>query len=281
MKAHLGMLLLLLAGASGAWAQESRSGAWLIPADLSGNGELEPSVPAQGAKGKVHRTSLGLKMEYWEAALEVTDSSNNAGDPASDVERGLDYRVIHASTLLAFDYGYHGMKDGAILAHVGLGLERLGSHQEANLSYEYGDYDFDVVYESGFAFEIGAGYRQVFSQVDAGVSFLFRMGGGDRDYSDGPEEYTYNYRLIRIGGELGFRAAEGVRPYLGIRYTLYAAEHEFSDTGFDLSYDFEYDQPFGVSIGVELESATLRGVLEILFVDVEDAGFLISLGGRF
>lgn len=272
MKAHLGSWLLLLGGATGAWAQDV--GSWLIPAGL------EPA--AQGtAKGKTHRTSLGLKMEYWEAALEATDSSNNAGDPASDVERDLDYRVLHASTMLAFDYGYHGMKDGAILAHVGLGLERLGTHQEAGLTNEYGDYDFDVVYESGFVFEVGAGYRQAFSRIDAGLSVLLRMGGGDRDYSDGPEEYTYAYRLIRIGGDIGFHAAEGVRPYLGLRYTLYAAEHEYENAGFELSYDFEYDQPFGIALGVELESATLRGVLEIQFIDVEDAGFMISLGGRF
>jgi hypothetical protein len=252
------------------------------------NAGTEEGDPLQGARRSTTGSSrheqpftLGFRVEYWESALEVTDSSNTAGDPASTVESGLDDRVLHTLGLLYGEYTL-GWTSSALKLGAGIGWERIGSHQEADATNQYGTYDYDVTYDGSVAFQGSAFYQHLLPGADIGGGVLVRFGGSERKYSDNSGKETYDYRLVRFSAEAGLRSVEGVRPFIGMRYTLYLGEYEFDDlAGFQVSYDFELDQPFGVSVGVDLEGGMVAGRLELMFLDVEQIGFAASIGWKF
>jgi hypothetical protein len=109
------------------------------------------------------------------------------------------------------------------------------------------------------------------------------MGDSEADRPS-PETITYEYRMLRLAGEGGLEATGGVRAFLGLRYSIYEGEWEIDDPGnFPdvVTYEVEFDQPFGVYVGVELGSGPAVGRLQLEFVDVDSIGVVASVGYGF
>jgi len=278
------VLIMTLAAVPAALAQDAAGAA---PSFAAGSlRDVDPGTPGstaflQGGESD-HRFSASFRIEFWEAPIEVTGSDNNMGIPDSEMEAGTEFAARHTIGLLCGEYGYYGSKSFVLKAHAGLGWERLGILQEADDSNALGPYDNDVTFERSLAYEIGASFRYLFESVDVGLGALFRGGSGDRDYSDSPAEESYDYMLFRITLEGGLRATEGVRVFLGLHYTLYMGEYNLSGgAGQELTFECEFDRPFGISVGVDLEGGKVAGRFEIMIADVNDLGFAASLGWRF
>ena len=116
---------------------------------------------------------------------------------------------------------------------------------------------------------------------------LFGYGRiGNADYDDPnptADDVTYEYTLFRFGAEVSFKSASGARPFLGLRYTLYESKLTIEQFGggADDFWEGEYDQPLGLSIGVDLQGDLVAGRMELMFVDDTAVGFLASVGYQF
>lgn len=247
-----------------------------VPTSLaSSGGFIQPS------KGD-HRAGVGLGVETWRAEMGITDSSKTGGPPF-DPEQGIEFFAQHNLALLIGEYSYHGLKSLVIRGRVGIGFESLSTTIDADASAFGGERVDDTRYENELVWEIGASAAYSFDKFDAGLSITFRGGQGEADRPS-PETIEYSYTFLRIGGEFGYRASETLRPFIGLRYTLYDGEWDFNDpSGFisSATYDLELNQPFGITLGLDLESGAIAARLEILLVDIDAAGFGASVLYKF
>ena len=116
--------------------------------------------------------------------------------------------------------------------------------------------------------------------IDIG-SVIFRSGSSEADRPP-PEEITYAYTKITVSGEVGLPQPSGVRPFAGIRYSMYQAEWELEDPGgIGILYEAEFEQPLGAFAGVEISSGRITSRFQLSFLDTETVGFMASLGIDF
>lgn len=265
----LSTVALLGITSAAAWAQEpSRASV-----SLWGEPEAAPQV-----RKKEHAFSVNAGLEWWRAEMEITDSSDSAGTPSGLLDQGITFYSQHTSAIVSLEYSFLGLVGAEIRAHVGVGYETVESTLEDDLT----PVTFDTRFEESFLFEVGAAFVYKLTKADVRGSLLYRMGDSEAD-QPAPDEYTYEYTLIRVALEGGIEAMDGVRPFLGLRYTLYESEWEYEDTAtpYTVTYELEFEQPLGVFVGVELGSGQGAGRLEIDFVDVDTIGVAVSVGLGF
>lgn len=229
------------------------------------------------------RFNLGFRVEYWEVSeLEIVGSDNIFGLTDAVFEEGVEIRQFHSAALLQGDYT-HSFSNAFFRIHAGLGLERMGTTTEDDTASGIGITEFDDVFDTDLVLEIGGGFGFQFDKkTDGLITLVYRAGESEISRATN-EDITYEYTMIRFGGEVGFMPNEGVRLFAGLRYTLYEAEYEFSDPNPEFSWELEFDQPFGISLGMELMSTAagggVAGRIELQFVDV--LGFVAAVGWRF
>lgn len=232
---------------------------------------------------KKDRFELGVRVEYWEVdALEIVGSDNIFGLTDDTFEDGVEIRQFHSAVLLQGDYT-HSFSNAFFRLRAGLGLERMGTTTEDDTPSGIGIAEFDDVYDNDLVLEIGAAFGFKFDKTTDGlVSLVYRAGESEVSRVTN-EDITYEYTMVRIGAEVGFMPNEGVRFFGGLRYTLYEAEYEFSDPNPEWSWELEFDQPIGLSLGVDFLSTApaggAAGRIELQFVDV--LGFVVSAGWSF
>ena len=232
---------------------------------------------------KKDRFDLGVRVEYWEVdPLQVAGSTNTFGLTDTVFEEGVEIRQFHSAALLQGDYT-HSFSSAFFRLHAGLGLERMGTTTVDDTPTGIGITEFDDVYDNDLVLEIGGAFGFQFDKTTDGlVSLVYRAGDSEVKRTT-LEEITYKYTMLRIGAEVGFMPNEGVRFFGGLRYTLYEATYEISNPNLLWSWDLEFDQPIGLSLGVDLLSTSpaggVAGRIELQFVDV--LGFVASAGWRF
>jgi hypothetical protein len=230
--------------------------------------------PGRGRDLPRNTFDLGARTEWWEVEGEVVGNSNT-GMTDSELNSEFDFWTQHTTAMITGDYR-HNAPRFTFIGHVGLGVESITGTFE--------DLTFDepgwTHYDTSFVWEIGAAGRVHFGMADAGLSVLYRGGMAEVDLSM-TETFEYDYSLLRFGGEFGIEPAPGVRPFIGLRYTLYDAEWTMSETGFpDATIEFEFDRPVGLFLGIDLGTVGPVGRIEIMIVDV-DFGMGASAGWRF
>lgn len=232
---------------------------------------------------KKDRFDLGVRVEYWEVdALEIVGSDNVGGLTDDVFEEGVEIDQFHSAALLQGDYT-HSFSSAFFRIHAGLGFERMGTRTVDDTPSGIGITDFDDVYDTDLVLEIGGAFGFQFDKTTDGlVSVTYRSGESEVN-REGNVDVTYEYTMIRVTGEVGFMPNESARFFGGLRYTLYEAEYELSAPNPVYSWELEFDQPLGLSLGVDLLStAPTGGVaarIELQFVDV--LGFVASAGWRF
>ena len=217
--------------------------------------------------------TLGAKVETSRSLTEITDTSI----PLADT--GVDLYAQKSSGLVTGTFTFGLGRGGEVGGHVGFGRESITTTIDVDASGG-GPSINDTRYEDDLVLELGGFYKHDLGQSDIVGSLLFRSGEAEAD-RPGTEEITYTYTLIRLAGEVGFKPAPGVRPFLQLRYTMYDGEWDYENGGFMLTYDLELDSPFGVGVGVDLGTDRFSSRLQFNFVDVEEIGFLASLGIDF
>lgn len=269
-KVGLGAALLLAASAAVASAQDPRR------ASVSLWGEA--ADPAPQVRKKEHAFSVNAGLEWWRAELEITDSSDSAGTPSSALEQGITFYAQHTSAIVSLEYSFLGLAGAEIRAHVGVGYETMETRIDDDVTPDV----FDSRFDDSFLFEVGAAFVYKLTKADVRGSILFRMGDSEADLP-APDDITYEYTLIRVAAEGGIEAMPGVRPFAGLRYTLYESEWEFEDSSVPatLTYELEFEQPFGIFVGIELGSGDGAGRLELDFIDMDTVGVAVSVGIGF
>lgn len=241
----------------------------------------EAADPAPQVRKKEHAFGVSAGLEWWRAQLDFTDSSSvNPSLPSSALEQNVDFYAQHTSAIVSLEYSFLGLAGAEIRAHAGLGYETMETTIDVGGA---GPSTSDTRYDESFLFEVGAAFVYKLTKADVRGSLLYRMGDGEADRPS-PEDITYEYTLIRVAAEGGIEAMPGVRPFLGLRYTLYESEWEIDDPGNVpdvVTYELELDQPFGVFVGIELGSGDGAGRLEIDFIDVDTVGIAVSVGIGF
>jgi hypothetical protein len=205
--------------------------------------------------------TLGFSVEWWKAELEMT--SNNTGAAVSTENADNDYEVVHPVALLVAELNYP-LATAMLRGHVGVGFE-IPSFTRIDLS-PVEDPDADR-FEESLVWEVGAEYEHWMGTTVVTLSVLYR--NGEADLSDSGVSLSYGYTMLRFCGEIGFMSQDGLRPFVGLRYTTYESEVEASSGAGTLREEFEFEQPLGVSAGVDIFAGRLTARVELMFVDVE------------
>lgn len=252
---------------AGAWAQDhlSLEGPARVPAVLQD-------------EGKDANFTIGIRTEMKRYEMDFDDSSAT-GVGGADPEQAIDFFTQHNATFLVARVDYKGMETLVLSAHAGLGLESLVSTLDGDNSPLIGDNVLDDRFDDGFAWELGGGVGLTFEQVDIGLRGTYRSGSTDVE-DDATTDIEYDYALLKVELEGGYRAMEYLRPFVGVSYTLYEGDWTLEDpsAGLELDYDLELDQPVGVFVGADLFVSTVTARFQAEFLDNENIAFLVFLG---
>lgn len=203
---------------------------------------------------KAQQYSAHVTMESWRSEMDVSGSPFSFG--AS---------VLHSTTMFIGDYKNYSSQGMIWGGHLGFGWENVAVDIDSG---------GDGVMDGGFIFELGGDFRYLLGESpwDVGGDLLFRLGDHGGDIID------YEYTNIRLTIEGGYKMSERFRPYLKFRLNnMY--EGEASAAG--ASFDTEIDSAFGISLGSDFEMNEFMGSFELMLLDVDDFGFVASLGWKF
>ena len=241
---------------------------------------LALTVDAQARGGKKGDLKLGARVESWRSEMEFTGSTLTPAIPF-DPELGVTLFTQHSGGFVTGDYSYHGMRGTVIHGYFALGFESIVSRLDSDATVPGGPRIDDTRFDDSLVFEVGAGFTHRLTDMDLGGSVLFRSGSSEADRPP-PEEITYAYTKITLSAEVGLPQPSGVRPFAGIRYSMYQAEWELEDPGgIGVLYEAEFEQPLGAFAGVEISSGRITSRFQLSFLDTETVGFVASLGIDF
>lgn len=226
----------------------------------------EAGASAKPTEEKPLQFTLGLRVESWTAPIDldlgpvIGFSESRIGTVAGLLTSNLEYRILH---------------DVVATVHVGLGIERL------RWSTGMEDLMVTLDHDPSFLFDGGLAGRYEMGAWDVGMDLDFRLGRG-KYFGPAPEaggafSMTWQYWWFRPTLTVGWRVAEAIRPYVGLRYTYQDAR--FMATDMD-GGGIGFKKPFGVLVGVELNPRPLAMSVEVEFVDVR-LGLMASLGIKF
>lgn len=244
----------------------------------------EPAVPvALQGKAPDTRVRLGARAETWRSEMEFDDSET--APIMFDAEQGVDFFTQHNAVFLTLDVVFTGVANVELYGHAGLGYESITTTLELDATSAIGGPDqFDTRFEDNVAWEAGVGAVFDFVGADAGILVLYR-GGAESEAENRPpdEEFTYEYWMLRVAGEVGVQTPVAVRPFLGVRFTMYEGVWLLEDptSGFEIEYTLEFDQPVGVYLGADLTEGAVTARVQLEFVDVETVGASVSAGISF
>jgi hypothetical protein len=252
--------IAMIAMAAGAARAQSAEFLSLEPGQQAG---AEKKVAGQN---KLKGFTFGLRVESWRAELEVEDT-----DPPG-LEGALDEPTVIHNALLAFvSYDLDLAQNATLTLFGGVGPEEISTRLDV------GPTSMDSSFDEHLVFEVGAQIGIQIDRLDIGGGLSIRSGTeADVEASDS-EELTYFYYLFRLKVEAGYRIIDPLRVFGGVRASFYGAEWENDDQSMD--FEAEFDMPFGLFLGAELNSGPMSARLEASVLDA--FGFMLSVGWTF